>query len=133
MENVLNLITVDSKIAINQTRVPILNLDSFPLCICDISLTQCNIGFVYFLISIRNLDYTYISECKCIMTGLFHHNSGHGSTSTILENRRPFAIMGYICGFDGENNALRRQLEKQWMEKRYCLICEGNIDRRIWF
>ena len=79
------------------------------------------------------MDYTYIGECKCIVTGFYHRNSGHGSTSKIPENRRPFAIMGYICGFYGENKALRRQLEKQWKEKRDCLICEGNIDPRIWF
>ena len=41
--------------------------------------------------------------------------------------------MGYICGFDGENKALRQQLEKQCKEKSDCLICEGNIDPRIWF
>ena len=46
------------------------------------------------------------------MTRLYHHNSGHGSTSIITANRRPFAIMGYFCGFDGKNKALRQQLEK---------------------
>ena len=79
------------------------------------------------------MDYTYIGECKCIMTRLYHHNSGYGSTSTITANRRPFANMGYICGFYGENKALRRQLEKQWKEKRDCLIFEGNIYPRILF
>ena len=48
------------------------------------------------------MDYTYIGECKCIVTRIYHHNSGHGSTSTILANRPPFAIMEYICGFDGK-------------------------------
>ena len=56
------------------------------------------------------MDYTYIGECNCIVTRLYHHNGGHGSTSKIPENIRPFAITGYICGFDGKNEALRRQL-----------------------
>ena len=38
MENILNLITFDSDIAIIQTRVPTLNLDYFSFRICDISL-----------------------------------------------------------------------------------------------
>ena len=79
------------------------------------------------------MDYRYIGEYKCIVIRLYHHNSGHGYTSTIPANRRPFSIMGYICGFYGKNKVLRRQLEKQWKEKRDCLICEGNIDPRIWF
>ena len=79
------------------------------------------------------MDYTYIGECKYIVTRLYHHNSGHGSTSTITANRSPFAIMGYICGFDGKNKALRRKLERQCKEKRDCLICEGIFDPRIWF
>ena len=62
MENILNLITVDSDIAINQTRVPTLNLESFPFRICDISLPKFRTGFVYFLIAIRTMDYTYIGE-----------------------------------------------------------------------
>ena len=124
MENILNLITVDSDIAINQTRVPTLNLDSFPFHICDISLPKCKNEFVYFLIAIQTMDYTYIGECKCIETLLYHHNSGHGSTSTITG---PFAIMGYIFVFDAKNKSLRRKLEKQWKEKRDCFIFEGNI------
>ena len=132
-ENILNLIKVDSDIAIYQTRVPALNLDSFTFHICDISLPQCKTGFVNFLIANRTMDYTYIGECKFIQTRLHHYNSGHGSTLTIPANKRPFAIMGYICGFDGKNKALRQQLEKQCKEKSDCLICEGNIDPRIQF
>ena len=63
------------------------------------SLPQCKTGFVYFLISARTRDYTYIGECKCLVDRLYQHNSGHGSKSTTPAHRRPFAIMGYICGF----------------------------------
>ena len=115
MENILDLITVGENIG---ERVPILNYRSFPFRICDISLPQSKTGFVYFLISVRNLDYTYIGECSCITKRLYQHNSGHGSTSTAPAHCRPFAVFGYICGFNGENKPLRRQVEKQWKEKR---------------
>ena len=114
MENILNLVTVDSYIAINQTRLTTLNLYSFPFRIFDISLPQCKTGFVYFFIAIQTMDYIYIGECKWIVTG-------HGSTSTILANRLPFAIMGYICGFYGKNKALHRQFRKA-MERKMWLF-----------
>ena len=79
MENILDLITVGENI---EERVPILNYRSFPFRICDISLPQSKTGFVYFLISVRNLDYTYIGECSFITKKLYHHISGYGSTST---------------------------------------------------
>jgi hypothetical protein len=133
MENILNFITISNDNPNNQNTIPTLNQDSFPFRICDISLPQCKTGFVYFLISIRTRNFTYIGECKCIVTRLYHHNSGHGSTSTIPANRRPFAIMGYICGFDGQNKPLQRQLERQWKERRDFLISEGIDDPRLWF
>jgi hypothetical protein len=76
---------------------------------------------------------TYIGECKCIVTRLYHHNIGHGSTLTIPANRHTFAIMGYICGFDGQNKPLQRQLERQWKERWDFLISEGIDDPRLWF
>ena len=41
--------------------------------------------------------------------------------------------MGYICGFNGENKALRRQLEQRWKQKRDYLINNGVDDAKIWF
>ena len=130
MANILDLITVGENI---EERVPILNYRSFPFRICDISLPQSKTGFVYFLISVRNLDYTYIGECSCITKRLYQHNSGHGSTSTASAHCRPFAVFGYICGFNGENKPLRRQVEKRWKEKRDFLINQGTNDPKIWF
>ena len=121
MENILYVVTVYSDIAMNKTRVPTLNLYYFPFRVCDISLPQCKTGFVYFLIVIWTMDYTYIGECKCFVTRLYHHNSGHDSTSTMPENRCPFAIMGYICGFYGKNKALHRQFRKA-MERKMWLF-----------
>ena len=129
MENILELITVNND---NPRRVPILTQKSFPFRICDISLPKCKTGFVYFLISVKARDYTYIGECNCIISRLYNHNSGHGSSSTTPSHRRPFAILGYICGFDGGNKSLRRLIEKNWKEKRDSLIRNGNTDPISW-
>ena len=41
--------------------------------------------------------------------------------------------MAFICGFNGENKALRRQLEQRWKQKRDYLINNGVDDAKIWF
>ena len=40
--------------------------------------------------------------------------------------------MGYICGFNGENKTLKREIEKLWKIERDRLIQEGNEDPRDW-
>ena len=55
------------------------------------------------LISIKR-DYCYIGETICIKDRLRSHNSGHGSSSTAPSDLRPFAMLAYICGFDGEDS-----------------------------
>ena len=129
MENILSLITIDD----NERNVPSLNHQSYPFRICNISLSRCKTGFVYFLLSMRTQDYTYIGECRYIVTRLHQHNSGHGSKSTTPSNCCPYAVLGYICGFNAENKALRRQLEKQWKEKRDFLKIQGINDPKEWF
>ena len=133
MENILDLITIgEEQQSLTNRVLPRLNQESFPYRICDISLPHCKTGFVYFLLSIRTKDYTYIGECDCIVDRLYQHNSGHGSKSTAPAHRRPYAVMGYICGFNGGLQALRKQLEKRWQERRDFLIGLGISDIRDW-
>ena len=128
METVLNLVTVNSRA---NPPVRQMTQSSFPFRICDVSLPQCNTGFVYFLISIRRQSYAYIGETKEIRRRLNQHNSGHGSSSTTPSYLRPFAVMAYICGFDG-SRPLRLFIEKKWKEKRDLLILNGNNDIKDW-
>ena len=85
------------------------------------------------LISVKTQDCTYVGECKCIATRLLQHNSGHRSASITLTHKRPFAIVRHVCGFNGENKALRRQLEQRWKQKRDYLINNGVDDAKTWF
>ena len=130
MENILGLVTLNE---INENRVASLTLSSFPYRICDISLPHDNSGYVYFLISLKTLHYTYIGETKSIVTRLNQHNSGYGSKSTAPANKRPYAVMGYICGFDGnQNKHLRRHIEKAWKQKRDFLLSQGMLNPLDW-
>ena len=112
---------------------PPLTTQTFPFHICDIALPQCQSGFVYFLISVRTLTFTYIGEYKCIIIRLRKHNSGYGSTSTTPYNKRPYAIFGYIAGFNNANKLLSWLIKRKWREKRYYLISQGIVDPRQWF
>jgi hypothetical protein len=85
MDNVLNLVAINDGNDTNNI-IPTdrhMNQTFFPFRICDVSLPQCNTGFVYFLISIQRQNFTYIGDTSnCIRTRLNQHNRDHGSLST---------------------------------------------------
>ena len=128
MEQVLRLITLNlDEIDIVRTMTQ----NTFPFRICDITLPQCNTGFVYFLISIRRQNYAYIGQTICLRNRIQQHNSGSGASSTEPSYLRPFAVMAYICGFDGRR-PLREYIERKWKERRDELIMSGIEDPKQW-
>ena len=103
--------------------------DKYPFRMCDISLPQCNTRFVYFLdflISIPRKTFVHIGNTNCLLNRFRQHNSGYGSSSTTPTNLRPFAILGFTCGFDN-NNDLILFFEEKWKMERNCLI-PNNIE-----
>ena len=110
MENILSLVTINNY---DTNIMPSLNLTNFPFRVCDVSLPRNNAGYVCIFISIRTKDYTYVGEYNNIISRLNQHNSGYGSNSTTLRHRRLFAIMGFICGFNG-NKSMIQMIEKLW-------------------
>ena len=137
MEEVLKLITLhpvvnsDIQDVVDDSNRNLFTLQSYPFRLCDVSLPQCNTGFVYMLFSIKRQTYSYIGETICIRQRLKQHNSGYGSTSTAPSYLRPFAVMAYICGFDG-NKTLRCYVEQKWKERRDTLISNNINDPRQW-
>ena len=79
----------------------------------------------------KHQDYTYIGECACLRTRIQQHNSGIGSVSTAPVHKRPFAILSFVCGFDGEKQ-LRMHVENQWKVERDRLISRGVNDIHEW-
>ena len=112
--------------------MPLLILTNFPSRVCDVSLPQDNIGYEYFLISIRTKDYIYIGECSNVISRLNQHNSRYGSNSTTPCYRRQFAIMGFICGFNG-NKCMRRIIENCGNKNEIFFINQRILDPKIWF
>ena len=46
------------------------------------TLPDCNTGFVYMILSLKNKEFCYIGETISIRRRLQQHNSGYGSNST---------------------------------------------------
>ena len=107
MEAVLGVATV------NTETTPLRQSQTFPFRIRDSQIPQCNTGFVYMLISLRNKKALYIGETKCLRTRLKQHNSGSGADFTSIESLRPYAVFSYICGFE-DNKRLRLEIEHSW-------------------
>ena len=129
IEKMLELVTINrSNSDVNTRGEGVMNQNQFPFRICDITLPQCRTGFVYFMASIKQPSFTYIGTTVCLRERLLQHNSGYGSSSTTPEYLRPYAMMGYICGFDGRNVELRYHIERQWKMKRNRLMRIGNND-----
>ena len=134
MEEVLCLITIN-KTNDNQVKTPrSFTQQTFPYRVCDVSLPQCNTGYVYMLLSIKDQNYTYIGKTNNIRTRIQQHNSGVGSISTEPLHLRPYALFAYICGFES-NNDLMFYVERIWKQKRDRLIRNGvnDIKGHKWF
>ena len=105
MENILSLVTINNY---DTNIMP--SLTNFSFRVCDVSLPQDNTGYVCFHISIRTNDYIYIGECNNIISRINQHKSGYGSNSTTPYHRHLFAIMSFICGFNG-NKSMRQMIK----------------------
>ena len=65
MEEIISIITINFPIAydlntIESTRSIIMAQLTFPVFVCDVSLPQCNTGYVFILISTKYLTFKYI-------------------------------------------------------------------------
>lgn len=128
MENVIELVDVDKDtLATRPTRV--FRYDTFPFEFKQIPLPICNTGYVYFLVSLKNRRITYIGQTLDIRQRLSQHNSGSGSSFTDEIKNRPWAILGYIAGFD-RNRSLMMSIEYSWQRLRSNVIRTGERDPR---
>ena len=65
MEEIISIIAINLPTTYDSntkesTRSRIITQSTFPFRVCDVSLPQCNTVYVYMLISIKDLTFTYI-------------------------------------------------------------------------
>ena len=94
----------------NGQSMSVFEYTAYPFRVADIALPECNNGFIYMLMIIKDTLFVYIEETKYIRTRITNHNSGHGSSMTTPFQLRPYAVVAYMCGFDG-NNILCHHIE----------------------
>ena len=123
-ENIIELGSVNGRSNCNQMVV--FDHQDYPFQLSDMPLPQCNTGFVYMLVSTRRTTFTYIGQTMNIITRLNLHNSGVGSQTTYPIYLRPFALIGYVCGFDN-NRGLMRGFESIWQNRRNSARSRGVI------
>ena len=102
-----------------------------PFQICDVTLPQCNTGYVHMLISMKDFNFSYIGKTNSIRCRIQEHNSGTGSVSTEPLHLRPYALFAYVCGFNCQNDLLF-YMEREWKDKRDRLVRHGVNDQKAW-
>jgi hypothetical protein len=111
------------------TRELAINQNKHPLRKMDIDLSEDTSGFVYLLVSLKDRQSTYVGETGNMIKRLREHNSGFGATSTAIPSLRPWALMGYIVGFDGPSpRNQRKYYEISWQQRLRTL---RDIKKRI--
>ena len=110
-----------------QHDFPRINLTLHPFRPIDVPLPEDNSGFVYVLLSLNNLASTYIGQTRFLVRRLKQHNSSHGSQQTADSSLRPWALLAFVCGFDG-NRSQMLQFERRWQQRRdYLVGLQGHV------
>ena len=110
MDEILSLVSINGER--NGGSISTFDFTTYPFRIDDGPLPEYNTVFLYTLMSIKQPSFVYIGLITCIKTRIINHNSGNGSSITNPLIIRPFAVIAFICGFDG-NKILHCSIEHQ--------------------
>ena len=124
MEKVISLVSINNRTQIDSPLIPIFDYSSISFEFNQLPLPQCNTGYVYFIVSVRNKRAYYIGETMCLKTRLRQHNSGSGTFFMNKIGRRPWALFAYITGFDKKRN-LMKSVENSWQKLCHDAVSDG--------
>ena len=81
----------------------------YPFYPYTIQLPSDHSGFVYIIFSLSDNSTTYIGETNNLSKRIKQHNSGFGgSKQTNNNNLRPWALFGFVSGFEGRRADQRK-------------------------
>lgn len=92
----------------------------------DIQLPQEGSGYCYIIVSLQDMGTTYIGQTMSLVNRLNQHNRGAGSRQTADPNLRPWSLISFVCGFDGDRDLMRR-FENNWQRRRQNMLISGSI------
>ena len=76
MEKVISLATTQPNNSRTSTNHTIFSYETSPFEFTNLPLPECNTGYVYFLVSLRNRRLNYIGQTFNLKQRLAQHNSG---------------------------------------------------------
>jgi predicted GIY-YIG superfamily endonuclease len=117
MNHIINVFGDEETPARIARRVPVVDQNLHPFCPLDVSQPNDSSGYCYILVSLRNSKTTYIGQTKKLVQRLKEHNSGYGSQGTSDPHLRPWALLAYVTGFDGNVTSMLA-FERQWKVRR---------------
>ena len=125
MNHIIDVLSGDDGSSSRGIReVPALNQSLHPFCPLNVVQPNDGSGFCYILVSLKDRRTTYIGQTKRLVQHLREHNSGYGSEGTSDYRLRPWALLAYVTGFDGNVRAVEN-------ETRYFMYCRPHADSRF--
>ena len=101
MEEVLSLTPINSDVSVCLGQIiRLFTSSSFPCVSMESPLHQWNTGYVYILISTKDMNFACIIKTTCVRTRIKKYNSGVGAVETKPLNLWPYAMFAYVCGFN---------------------------------
>lgn len=93
----------------------------------DVSIPTHSLGYVYLLVSTKNLNTTYIGSSENLLKRWKQHNSGFAAKQTRAVRLRPWAVLAYVVGFDGDKNRFV-ELENRWIAEKQAMLNNPSIN-----
>lgn len=113
VSQVMKIISVENQDESTE-RDRYLEHSAYPFNTSSISLPQAKTGYVFFMKSLKHESCIYIDITNCLRTRLIRHNAGYDSNKDPPPDKRPFVLLGYICGFDMKLD-LMNYVKSEWI------------------
>ena len=97
---------------------------------CDVALPSHDLGYAYLLVSTRDLNHIYLGSTHNLAKRLQQHNAGYGSRQTQSVHLRPWALLAYIVGFDGDKAAYEF-IENNWIAQKQDLLGNPHVQASV--
>jgi predicted GIY-YIG superfamily endonuclease len=110
----------------NALAAPVIRNHLMPFRPIDVMLPQDGTGFCYIIVSLQDRSTTYIGQTLSLVRRLNEHNRGTGSNQTASPLKRPWSLVAFVCGFDGDKSRMRR-FEMHWERRCQELMRTGQI------
>jgi len=92
----------------------------------DFTMPTNGLGFVYLLVSTKQLGCTYIGSTDSLVRRWREHNTGYGAEQTRTIHLRPWAMLAFITGFDG-TKSVYTAVENDWIARKQDLLKDPTI------